>query len=229
MTALEKEKSDFDGCRTEYRKWVEEDTTVNQRIVSVRIEASYLLKDWVQTGEIKSQEECYKAYLRLVDAWFTYEALLTWAAEENVATQSGAKTEKLLKNRFPTRLMADVVFDFYDQLSQVMDKPNRKKSFEQYVNTLANYPGTSQTQKQHLEDLKSEIITGNLAGQNYSRILAFAYAIRNAYAHNGETAKSGTNHYVSKLIVLNAAYAFVLRLVLRASAEIYDDLTAHIS
>lgn len=76
---------------------------------------------------------------------------------------------------------------------------------------------------------KKEIENDNLTSENYSRILAFVYAIRNAYAHNGETARSGTEHYISKLLILTAAFDFTLKFSLRTDSAIYEELISKIS
>lgn len=229
MTKLEKEYNHFRELQSKYQKWMEGETTINQRIVSVRIDVSYSLKDWVQSDNEEIQSECYKAYLRLVDTWFSYEALLILADEEEFTSQSAPKSDKLLKSKIPNDLMVDLVYDFYNQLSEIINKPNRKQSLENYIDTLLNYPGTSKTQIQHLNGFKNEVVKGELKNENYSRILAFVYAIRNAYAHNGETARSGTNHYFNKLLILNISFNFILQFILRTGAIIYDDLISNIS
>lgn len=230
ITKLEKEYDHFKKKQSEYQEWMEGETTEKQRIVFVRIDVSYSFKDWVQSENEKIQSKCYKAYLRLVDTWFSYEALLHMATEEGFASQSGSKSDKLLKSKISNDEMVDIVHDFYNQLlSEIINRPNRKQSLINYITTLINYPGTFGTQIQHLEGFKIEVQQGELKSENYSRILAFVYAIRNAYAHNGETARSGTNHYENKLLVLNISFDFILQFILRTLAIIYIDLIADIS
>ncbi|MFW5716867.1 MAG: hypothetical protein ACOC0E_05430, partial [Spirochaetota bacterium] len=144
-------------------------------------------------------------------------------------TQGSAKPDRLAKSRFSTNAMSDIVTDFYADLETVFTKPNRRASLGAYVEKLVNHPGTSRTQKDHLAAFRRDIQKTTPSTDNYSRILAFAYAIRNAYAHNGETAKTGTNHYVAKLTILNAAFVAVLRIVLRVATTIYRDLCDEIS
>lgn len=229
MNDTEKEYDRFSQARSEYEKWMEGETTRGQRIASVRIEATYSLRNWaLGNGEV-SQDECYKSYLRLVDAWFSYEALLLLAEEIYFTAHSSSKPERLLKSEVPNIEMVDIVRGFYADLSETTNKPNRKDSLQKYVQTLMGYPGTSASQRHHLSQFNAEIKKGKFTGKNYSRILAFVYAIRNAYAHNGETARTGTEHYRSKLIILTASYNFTLRFVLRTATLIYEELISGIS
>lgn len=229
LSDIEKEYHSFNDLRSEYQQWMEGETSEIQRVTSARIDATYSLRNWVESQAEKSQKECYKSYLRLVDGWFSYEALLMLADEQGYAAGSSPKTDTLLKSRITNTLVSDIVQGFHDALVPVIEKDNRKRSLEQYIDTLSSYPKTSKTQLQHLSALKDEVVSGTLKNDNYSRILAFVYAIRNAYAHNGETARSGTKHYQSKLIILTAGYEFMVKFILRTASALYEELVADIS
>lgn len=233
LTDFENEFKKFNELRNEYRRLMEENTTVSQRSFSFRIDANYSLlnslKDWIKNEDKDKQKECYKIYLLLIDVWFSYEALLHLANDEGFSNKYGSKPEKLLKSRIQNELVSDIVDHFYNDLKPIVTKDQRKKSLIKYITTLINYPGTSTAQRKQLNDFKIEIETEKFDNPNYYRVLAFVYAIRNGYVHNGETAFSGTEHYIVKLMILSIAYNFMFKFILRSGSRIFDYMIETIS
>lgn len=233
LTDIENEFKKFNELRNEYRRMMEDNTSTEQRKFSFRIDANYslqnLLKDPIKNGINDKQKECYKMYLLLIDVWFSYEALLLLANEEEFSNKSGSKPERLLKSRIKNETVADIVNNFYNDLKPILTKDKRKESLIKYINTLINYPGTTIAQQKQLNDFKIEIGTEKFDNPNYYRILAFVYAIRNGYVHNGETAFSGTKHYIVKLMILSIAYNFMLKFILRSGSVIFDYMIETIS
>ena len=213
----------------EFCDLMELDLTPAQRVFQARIAATKELTTFAVPVSTDTRRSCYHAYLRLVDAWFSYESLLILAGEIGWTSKSGGKPDRLLKSQVSNESVGVALGSFRTAISEIASTARYRTLLRQYLTNLKNYPHTSNTQSSHLYQFDALLSSSELTNLSYSTALGFAYAIRNAYAHNGETARAGMNHFKLKAMVLDATYQFVFGFVAEVASEIYAFLIDEIS
>ena len=211
---------------------VEDEITDTQKVFKARINASHLLYSSLPIDDNNhNQNSCYKGYLKLVDAWFTYEALLHLADDHKYTSLSSSKPERLLKSIITDDEISKIIEPFDNVINTLISNKQYRPRLIDYIRLLKNNKGTSKNQLKHLTSFEKQIEKSDdlYKTNNYSVILSLAYAIRNAYAHGEETARAGTKHYKSKSILLQALHEFMLAFILHVADKIYEELLSWIS
>jgi len=232
MSGLIDKKKTLDEFISIYHDAVEDEITHAQKVFKARINASHLLYSSLPIDNNNhNQETCYKGYLKLVDAWFTYEALLHLATDHRYSSPSSSKPERLLKSITTDDEVSAIIEQFDDVINKLISNKQNRTRLIDYIRLLKNNKGTSKNQLKHLTAFEEQIEKSDdlYITNNYSVILALAYAIRNAYAHGEETARAGTKHYKSKSILLQALHEFMLAFILHVAVKIYGELLSWIS
>jgi len=156
----------------------------------------------------------YKLTLKINEAWFAYEALLSICASANLVKlqKVGSKTKMLNTDPFEfdtlnSFSLSGEILAFNEHLqTNLLHKNNLRADVIGYVHHLIEHsgPGLRKTIRRCLRK-----INGNKQ-LHFVDILNLIYAIRNLYVHNGDAAKTGVKNYTTKIKLLENIADFLL-------------------
>jgi len=226
MTEEEIDFKMYSDTYKEYSDLLENMIDDHVRNAHRRLLVSKMMEEYVlEGGELR--QETYINYLRLVDAWFSFEVFLKSVKRNGFGNQSNSKTDILRKEILVksgcNEILESVVIGLWDlpESSELTKKLN-------YYASLIQDESVSSSQKRNIESIIDKVRTHNLTKITHAELFSLCYAIRNSYAHNGETARSGTSSYGIKIELLNLCYHYLLRIMYRYNNYMYAELTKEI-
>ncbi len=209
----EKDYRDYNDAFLKYSDLLEDKIDDHIRNSHNRLKVSKLMEEYILESGDKKQET-YINYLRLVDSWFSYEVYIKTIEKIGFANVTKLKTERLKKDILAlsgcNQILDSAVIGIWDLPDS--EELNKKLSYYKY---LIDDESVSKYQVKNINNIINKVQNHKLKEITHFEFLSLCYAIRNSYAHNGETARSGTSSYIIKIELLNLCYHYILRIMYR--------------
>ena len=230
MRLLTEEEKDYVQYKKEFTKYndlMETNLEEYLRNSHTRLLVSNFLKDYIlETTDL--QQNTYINYLRFIDSWFSYESIIKTLERLGYTNKSTTKPEKLIKEILELSGCNKII---ESSLNNLCSSPGSIEQISKvaYYRMLLSNDAISKNQEEHLKNLIKKIEAFSISSITIYEFLALCYAIRNSYAHNGETARAGTLSYSIKIEILESCYHLLLRIMYRYCSFVYSNLIKNIS
>lgn len=154
----------------------------------------------------------YQALLMLNDSWFAYESCFELCKARKITKASPTKSEPFTLDVIRQLGLEKIAENLYNRYEEdILMSEKRRSDYFDYLGHLHSLAKTK-TQQALLQSLHDEASAASCP--KFSHWLGLVYAIRNAYVHNADTAKSGVKYYSTKIAVLNLSRSFMIRTML---------------
>lgn len=203
--------NDYKNQYDKYQEIMESDIVRSLRVFDIRIrlslDISVSFNGTISYTKTKSVRDTYSLIFNLLEVFFSLEALRHCGHEMGYNSNNGpiqSFSLELIKN---AQLYDDLKY-YSEKLKSLCKSKSFFNNINQYFNRFINDQRISNQIKDNIRNiigyLKSKDI--ELSGKEF---IALAYAERNMYVHNGETARMGMINYNHRKEILNILYEYV--------------------
>jgi hypothetical protein len=197
------------------------------RLFDVRLTAAIgteiSLNEHFRYADSDESQEAYTLMLKLSNIWFSYEALLHACEIEGLLKNPKSKIDALTNDTLSDLKHSydffDVQLDFWGMNGRITDDPSHRADLQEYTDHLIK-GATSREQKETLADVFNRFTNNDFF--SIKEALSFAYAVRNQYAHAGESPHSGVKYLSTKIAALKASFDFIVLFCLRLGELLMD-------
>ena len=203
--------NDYKNQYDKYQEIMESDIVRSLRVFDIRIrlslDISVSFNGTISYTKTKSVRDTYSLIFNLLEVFFSLEALRHCGHEMGYNSNNGpiqSFSLELIKN---AQLYDDLKY-YSEKLKSLCKSKSFFNNINQYFNRFINDQRISNQIKDNIRNiigyLKSKDI--ELSGKEF---IALAYAERNMYVHNDETARMGMINYNHRKEILNILYEYV--------------------
>lgn len=209
----------------ELKELTEDNLPQNLKLFDIRLRLALSLQvgfdSSISYTSTENTKKTYSLILKLNDLWFAYEGLYKLCSENLYLKSNSTKSDPFIDQKITDLLLDNKVQSFGQYLhDNTYVSQKIKNDFVNYLLYLkANSTGA--TQPRLLESFRLKAINNDYP--KFNEILSLIYGIRNMYVHNTDSAKSGVNHYKTKILSLKNCGDFLILVCLSISNKIIEE------
>ncbi|MDH7553140.1 MAG: hypothetical protein QHH74_05745 [Spirochaetota bacterium] len=205
----------FNDYKNQYDKYLEimeSDIFRSLRVFDIRMRLSLditvTFNGSISYTKTKGVRDTYSLIFNLLEVFFSLEALRHCGHEMGYNSNNGpiqSFSLELIKN---AQLNDDIKY-YSEKLKSLCKSKSFYNNMNQYLNRFINDQRIkSNIIKENIRNIITYLETKDfeLSGREF---IALAYAERNMYVHNGETARMGMNNYNHRKEILNILYEYI--------------------